>query len=69
MLRYGMKYSTIRYWQEVATMLYRHNGIIVGMRLAGDIDKMSSREIGHLAIQLAHVAPYRLQLTLTGEMK
>jgi len=67
MNKYGMKYSTIRYYQNQAADLYRYNGIIIGMRLE-NIERLTSREIGHLAIQLAHVAPYWLQLTLTGKL-
>lgn len=74
MLKYGMKYSTIRYWQNQARMLYRTNGIYAGRQFLeamygpGKLQAIcTGKQIGEAAIQFAAVAsPEHLKAVLTG---
>jgi hypothetical protein len=54
MNRYGMKHSTITYWQKQARTLMLHNSITAGLGTLRNVnDGMAAREIGHAAIQAA----------------
>lgn len=55
--KYGIKASTIRYWQAQARDLWRYNGIVAGSKYFGRtvVDGYTARELGHAAIQLATV--------------
>jgi len=57
-LRYGMKVSTVRYWQGQAEFLYRANGVYMGRQAleTRPIAVMPARDIAHAAIALAFVA-------------
>lgn len=55
-LRYGMRWTTIRYWQRVAHDLHLYNGILfVGCLRAKNFDMLGSRQIGHDIIAAAFV--------------
>lgn len=58
MFKYGMKHSTIRYWQNQAAALWRYNGIVAGRSLFNGskvLAEISSQKVGHYAIQCASV--------------
>ncbi len=69
MFKYGMKFSSIRYYQAQAMSLYRTNGIYAGRQFveASRHDQMTARELGHAIIQFAFVAsPEHLKASLMG---
>lgn len=57
--KYGMKWDSIRYWQNQAWDLWRYNGIMSGLSIWRNGDRykdVPARDIGHAIIGLAHVA-------------
>lgn len=66
-MRYGIRYSTIRYFQAQALSLYRTNGVYAGRGTLEARKEMSAQMIGHAIIELATVAsPEHLKAVLTG---
>lgn len=59
MRKYGMLYSTIKYWQDQSRQLMMLRGTIphvsMGQRYQRDYLTMSARDIAHTAIMLAQV--------------
>ena len=69
--RYGMKYSTIRYWQNQAHMLSYYNGIYLGKHVIGpqaaDTPDNKLRDLAHLVIAFAFVSsPDHVRQLLSG---
>lgn len=70
MLKYGMVYSTIKYYQNEAKSLWFHNGIKYHGFLTSDcpINQIESRRIGHDAIAAAAVrTPEEMRKLLSGK--
>lgn len=68
--RYGMAWSTIRYWQQTAADRQRYYGAGLGYQTflasaAHPIATVPSRRIAHEAIQAAYINPERLKNVLT----
>lgn len=57
--KYGMRYSSIKYWQAQSRMLRQMRGLLphISMltRYANNLGTMPAREIAHIAIQIAAV--------------
>lgn len=62
--RYGMRHSTIRYWQSLAADAHLMRGPsefrAAVRRLADAIETAPARRIAHTAIMLAHVGHFDL---------
>jgi hypothetical protein len=68
-MKYGMRYSSILYWQGQAWSLWIHNGILRGVSTFDprNLPIASSRDIGHIIIGLARVmSADRLKALLTS---
>ena len=68
--QYGIKFSTIRYWQKVGLDQYRYNGIyaqrFVFESMRG-FESLPSNTVGHSIIALAAVAsPEHIKAVLDG---
>lgn len=59
MSKYGMQFSTIRYFQNQAADLWRYNGIVLGAPTFDphNLARASAQRIGHDAIAMAAVLP------------
>ena len=71
MLRYGMKFEAIRYWQTQALSLYRRQGLYLGRGyFEGSCLNSDARDLAYHVIALAFVAsPEHLKAVLTGTRK
>ena len=68
-MRYGIRFTTIRYWQKMAHDLNLYNGILfTGCLRAANLAEMGSRQIGHDAIAAAFVrrTPEGMRALLLG---
>lgn len=76
--RYGMRYSTIRYWQSTADSLLRMRGPAIFRantanrqhdtvaRLADMMETAEARNIAHTCIMLAHVGHLDMARIIEG---
>jgi hypothetical protein len=71
--KYGMVFSSIRYWQKQAHWLMLHNDVNVGRALFendGWLRSASSRAVAQHAIMFAHVSSAtQVKVTLRGGLR
>ena len=67
-MRYGMRFRTIRYWQEMAHTLNLYNGIhFTGGLRARNFSELGAQQIGHDVIAAAFVrTPEAMRALLTN---